>query len=501
MDHSCGYNYVVKGHFKAHTADVRVVKAARVPDGGFITGSRDTLVKLWIPTETEYRDEHTFIGATKFIASLCALPVSTQYPDGLILAGSNDCAIYGFTPKSQYPVMKLLGHSNVVCTLSAGFGLFVSGSWDGTARVWSGQHCTAVLEGHNSTVWATEVYPLQNIILTGSADHTIRIWRDGQCEKVLYGHEDCVRGLIIVQNVDMDILSCSNDATVRLWNIQGECLNIFQSHENYIYDITLLRNGVDFATCSEDEHVKIWQNGVCVQSIKIPLNTLWNVTCLKNGDIVVGCSDGSVCILENMASEAVSAFQSLKDDIASASLTAIEDDIPFRVETDASDFAIGATLSQAGRPIAFFSCTLNKSEQRHSSIEKEAYAIVESLRYWRHYLIGRHFEVFTDQRSVAFMFNQQHQSKTKNEKILRWHLDLTCFKFDIIYRPLSSNAAADAFSRISASAIPQPDLKELHIALCHPGITRMYHWVRGKNLPFSLEDIKALIRIAPHAMN
>ena len=167
------------------------------------------------------------------------------------------------------------------------------------------------------------------------------------------------------------------------------------------------------------------------------------------------------------------------------------------METDASDFAIGATLSQAGRPIAFFSRTLNKSEQRHSSIEKEAYAIVESLRYWRHYLIGRHFEVFTDQRSVAFMFNQQHQSKIKNKKILRWRLDLTCFKFDIIYRPGSRNAAADAFSRISASTVPQPDLKELHIALCHPGITRMYHWVRGKNLPYSLEDVKTIIKNCP----
>ncbi|KAG8175837.1 hypothetical protein JTE90_013387 [Oedothorax gibbosus] len=152
-----------------------------------------------------------------------------------------------------------------------------------------------------------------------------------------------------------------------------------------------------------------------------------------------------------LSQEAVSAFQSLKDDIDRASLTAIEDDIPFRLETYASDFAIGATLSQAGRPIAIFSRPLNKSEQRHSSIEKEAYAIVESLRYWRHYLIGRHFEVFTDQRSVAFMFNQQHQSKIKNEKILRWRLDLTCFKFDIIYRPGSRNAAADAFSRICAS--------------------------------------------------
>lgn len=195
-----------------------------------------------------------------------------------------------------------------------------------------------------------------------------------------------------------------------------------------------------------------------------------------------------------LSQEAITAFQSLKDDVASASLAAIEDDIPFRVETDASDFAIGATLSQAGRPIAFFSRTLNKSEQSHSSIEKEAYAIVESLKYWRHYLIGRHFEVFTDQRSVSFMFHQQHVSKIKNEKILRWRLELACFKFDIIYRPGSKNLTADALSRVTASIAPQfSDLKDLHFALCHPGITRMFHWVRSKNLPYSITDVKATV--------
>lgn len=94
---------------------------------------------------------------------------------------------------------------------------------------------------------------------------------------------------MIVQDLNMNILSCSNDNTVRLWNIQGECLNIFQGHENYIYDITLLQNGVDFVTCSEDEHVKIWHKDDCVQSIKIPSKTLWSVACLKNGDLVVGC--------------------------------------------------------------------------------------------------------------------------------------------------------------------------------------------------------------------
>lgn len=189
---------------------------------------------------------------------------------------------------------------------------------------------------------------------------------------------------------------------------------------------------------------------------------------------------------------AVKVFESLKTDVANASLTAIEDDIPFRVETDASDFAIGATLSQANRPIAFFSRTLNKSELGHSSIEKEAYAIVESLRHWRHFLIGRNFEVLTDQRSVSFMFNQCHNSKIKNEKIMRWRLDLACYKFDIIYRPGKKNTIADTFSRISAAVGSVASLDRLHEALCHPGVTRMYHWVRSKNLPFSLEDIKRI---------
>lgn len=194
-----------------------------------------------------------------------------------------------------------------------------------------------------------------------------------------------------------------------------------------------------------------------------------------------------------LSEKAVDAFNSLKNSIANATLAAIEDDVPFRVETDASDFAIGATLSQASRPIAFFSRTLNPSEQRHSSIEKEAYAIVESLRYWRHYLIGRHFEVFTDQRSVAFMFDQLHRSKIKNEKIMRWRLELACFKYDIVYRPGSKNATADALSRISAATTTGMDLMELHVALCHPGITRMIHWVRSKNLPFSVEEVKRTI--------
>ncbi|KAG8189768.1 hypothetical protein JTE90_017685 [Oedothorax gibbosus] len=74
------------------------------------------------------------------------------------------------------------------------------------------------------------------------------------------------------------------------------------------------------------------------------------------------------------------------------------------------------------------------------------------------------------------MFDQTHNSKVKNEKIMRWRLDLACYKFDVIYRPGKDNASADALSRISAVVHSETSLSDLHSMLCHLGVTRMYHW-------------------------
>ena len=58
------------------------------------------------------------------------------------------------------------------------------------------------------------------------------------------------------------------------------------------------------------------------------------------------------------------------------------------METDASDFCIAASLNQNGRPVAFFSRTLNPHEIKHHPVEKEAAAIVESVGSWRHFFTG-----------------------------------------------------------------------------------------------------------------
>ena len=88
--------------------------------------------------------------------------------------------------------------------------------------------------------------------------------------------------------------------------------------------------------------------------------------------------------------EAVKDFKSLKQDIANASLQALDENASFVVECDASDAAVAATLNQAGRAVAFVSRTLRGSERRYPAVEKEATAIVEAIRKWEHLLARQH---------------------------------------------------------------------------------------------------------------
>lgn len=191
--------------------------------------------------------------------------------------------------------------------------------------------------------------------------------------------------------------------------------------------------------------------------------------------------------------EAKQMLQLLKDDLVSATLKIIDEDVPFVIETDASNNAISASLNQNNRPVAFFSRMLSKTEIRHSSIEKEAAAIVEAIRKWSQFLSGRHFTVITDQQSVSFMYNATNHGKIKNEKILRWRMELNEFDFDIVYRSGKLNSASDALSRSYIANIHDNTLRQLHESLCHPGVTRFYHFVRVKNLPYSIDDVRNVV--------
>ena len=126
-------------------------------------------------------------------------------------------------------------------------------------------------------------------------------------------------------------------------------------------------------------------------------------------------------------------------------------------------------------------------------MEKEACAIVEACRKWLHYLTGRHFLLITDQQAVSYMFDTNKHWKIKNNKILRWRVELSCLEFDIKYRPGPENIKADCLTRAFCSALSQTkSLKQLHEELCHPGIVRMSHFVSSRNLPYSIDEVKRI---------
>ena len=81
------------------------------------------------------------------------------------------------------------------------------------------------------------------------------------------------------------------------------------------------------------------------------------------------------------------------------------------IESDPSDYAIAAILSQYGTPVAYMSRTLNNCERKYPAIEKEATAVIEAVRKWSHFLKCRTFTLVTDQRSISYNVRQKQSRK------------------------------------------------------------------------------------------
>ncbi len=122
-------------------------------------------------------------------------------------------------------------------------------------------------------------------------------------------------------------------------------------------------------------------------------------------------------------------------------------DLPFLLQTDASDRGLGAVLAQVvggeERPVLYLSRKLSKRETRYSTVEKECLAIRWAVLTLRYYLLGREFTLCSDHAPLQWL----HRMKDTNARITRWYLALQPFKFKVVHRPGVQMAVADFLSR------------------------------------------------------
>ena len=148
------------------------------------------------------------------------------------------------------------------------------------------------------------------------------------------------------------------------------------------------------------------------------------------------------------AAEQQIAFNTLKEKLTTAPVLQYPDFTKeFNVTTDASDYAIGAVLSQGpignDRPIAYASRILNRAEQNYSTTEKELLAIVWAVKHFRPYVYGTKFKIVTDHKPLIWLFNVNDPGS----RLIRWRLKLEEYDYEIIHKAGRANANADALSR------------------------------------------------------
>jgi hypothetical protein len=132
------------------------------------------------------------------------------------------------------------------------------------------------------------------------------------------------------------------------------------------------------------------------------------------------------------------AFDTIKSLISSSPVLLMPDmSRPFRIECDASDYALGAVLLQQDpnyndewKPVAFISKKLSSAERNYPTQERELLAILFACRTWHCFVEGSVYEVYTDHRPLQFY----NSSNKLSPRLVRWMQDLEMYQPTLIYK-------------------------------------------------------------------
>ena len=115
----------------------------------------------------------------------------------------------------------------------------------------------------------------------------------------------------------------------------------------------------------------------------------------------------------------------------------------FKFYTDSSKLQIGAVITQANRPLVFFSRKLSSAQQKYSMTEQELLAIVETLKEFKGMLWGQQITVYMDHKNLM-----QDALGLTSDRVYLWRLLLEEYGPTIMYIKGIHNTVVDTISQL-----------------------------------------------------
>jgi serine/threonine protein kinase len=222
-----------------------------------------------------------------------------------VVSGSDDGTVKVWDSSTCHDLLTLKGHTGRVLSvaISPDGKWIVSGSQDRTVRVWDSStgrnHLT--LEGHTDAVWSVAISPDGKQIISGSLDSTLKLWDSSTAQNLgtLYGHRGSVRSVAISPD-GKQIVSGSSDQTVKLWDssTRQELLSL-KGHTGGVSSVAISSDGKRIVSGSEDGTVKVWDSSTHQELLSFKGHTGWISSVVFSPDserIVSGSEDGTVMV-------------------------------------------------------------------------------------------------------------------------------------------------------------------------------------------------------------
>ncbi|KAJ8903706.1 hypothetical protein NDN08_004807 [Rhodosorus marinus] len=230
----------------------------------------------------------------------CAMNCLTMSADAsLVAAGFQESSVRVWDYKSgQQHGTKLVGHSGPVFAVDMSFcsQFLLSGSEDGTARLWSIplKSDLVAFRGHNHPIWSVAWGPYGHYFVTGSHDSTARIWSTERISplRILSGHLSDVEATVWHPNCTY-VATGSTDLTSRLWDLRvGDCVRVFGTHSGPLQALAFSPNGRYLAMSGNTKDIHVWDiaEGRQVQRLKGHEASVWHLAYSCEGSVLASAS-------------------------------------------------------------------------------------------------------------------------------------------------------------------------------------------------------------------